>query len=121
MFRSRHELSNHGLDDPDISIQGSAEDTPGQSYPYIVGEAKDNHRDHRTEAAQQKNGLPANAVTQSAPIHAHHRLRQSEGRDEQARVCGCIFFVSNLEALDELPGVREDGGECNWLGKTNDC
>lgn len=121
MFRLRHELSNHGLDDPDISIQGSAKDTPGEGYPDVVGKAKYNHRDHRAEAAQQKDGFPANAITQSTPVHPHHGLRQSEGRDEQARVGGCIFFVSDLEALDELPCVREDGGEGNWLGKTNDC
>lgn len=119
MFRPRHKLSNHGLDDPDVSIQGSAEHTPGEGHPDVVGKAKDDHRDHRTKASQQKNGFPANAITQSPPVHPHYGLRQSEGRDKQARIGGCIFFIADLEALDELPGVWEDGGEGDGLGETN--
>lgn len=120
MFRLGHELSDHGLDDPDVSVQGSAEDTPGESYPDVVGKAEDNHRDHRTNASQQKNGLPANAITQTTPVHPHHGLRKSEGRDEQARISGCIFFVSDLKTLDKLPGIWKYGGEGDRLGKTND-
>lgn len=119
MFRLRHKLSNHGLDDANVSVQGSAKDTPGEGNPDVVGKAKDDHRDHRTKASQQKNGLPANAITQSTPIHPHHGLRQSEGRDEQARIGGCIFFVADLEALDELPCIGEYGGEGDGLGETN--
>lgn len=120
MFRLGHELSNHGLDDPDVSIQSSAEDTPGEGYPDVVGKAKDNHRDHRTKASQQKNGFSADAITQSTPVHPHHGLRQSEGRDKETGVGGCIFFVSDLEALDELPCIWEYRCEGDGLGKTND-
>lgn len=120
MFRLGHELSNHGLDDPDVSIQSSAKDTPGEGYPDVVGKAKHNHRDHRTKAPQQKNRLSAYAITQSTPVHPHHGLRQSEGRDKETRVGGCIFFVSDLEALDELPCIWEYRCEGDGLGKTND-
>lgn len=120
MFRLRHKLSNHGLDDPDVSVQGSTEDTPGEGHPDVVGKAKDDHRDHRTKASEQKNGLSANAVTQSTPVHPHHGLCQGEGRDKQAGIGRCIFFVADLEALDELPGIREYGSECDRLGQTND-
>ena len=121
VFRPCHKLSNHGLDDPDVSVQGSAKDTPNEGHPDVVCKAKDNHRDHRTKAPQQKNRFPANAITQSPPVHPHHGLRQSEGRDKQTGISGCIFFVADLEALDELPCVRENGCEGDRLGKTNDC
>lgn len=121
MFRLRHKLPDHGLDNPDVSVQGSAKNTPGKGYPDVVGKAKDNHRNHRTKAPQQKNGFTANAITQSTPVHPHHGLRQGEGRDKQAGIGGCIFFVADLEPLDKLPRVRENGRERDGLGETNDC
>lgn len=122
MFRLRNQLSNHCLDDSNVSVQGSTEDTSSEGNPDVVGKPKNNHRNHGPNASQQEDRFPANAITQTPPVHTHQGLRQGEGRDEQAGVGGCIFFVADLEALDKLPGIWKDRSESDGLGETdNSC
>lgn len=116
MFRSLDKLPNHGLDHSDVTVQSTTEEASEDCHPDVGSKAKGNHRDERTGATYQQDRLSANAVGKPSPVNAHHGLRQCEGRDEQARVGSCIFFIADLEALDELPGIWEDRSESDRLG-----
>lgn len=119
MFRFGDQLADHGLDHADVAVQGSAEKPSYQCYPNVGGKPENHHAEHCSGTANEQDWFPSNAVRKSSPVHAHHGLRECEGRDEQARVGSCILFVANFEPLDELPGIGEDRGESNGLGEAN--
>lgn len=119
MLRFGHQLADHGLDHTNVSIQCSAKDSTNQRDPDVGSESEDHHADHGASAAYEQDWLSPNAVRQTSPIHAHHGLREREGRDEQAGVGGCIFLVADLESLHELPGIRKDRSESDGFSKAD--
>lgn len=54
-------------------------------------------------------------MSSATNVHSRNRLGQGERRDEQAGVEGGIAPVADVEVEDELPGVWEDGSECDRL------
>ena len=116
MFGLRYQLADHGLDHGDIAVEKAADSTSQQSNPKVGGDAYHNHAEHGPDASQQEDRLAADAVGETAPVHAHQGLREGEGGDEETGVEGCIFLAADFEPLDELPGVGEDGGEGDRLG-----
>lgn len=46
-------------------------------------------------------------------IHSRNRLRQSEGRDEQASIERGIALVADVKVKNELPGIWKNRRECN--------
>lgn len=119
MFRFGDQLTDHGLNYANVAVEGSAKDPPYQRNPDVGGESEDYHAEHSSGASHEQHWLSSNAVGESPPVHAHHGLRERKGRDEQAGVGGCIFFIANLESLDELPGIGEDRGESDGFGEAN--
>lgn len=114
-------LANHGLDDTNVAVEDAAEGAADQGDPEVCGETDDQEREKRAGAAQQQDGLAANAVAQAAPVHAGEGLGEGEGRDEDARVEGGIVLVGGLVVQDQLPGIGEDGSEGNGLGNSDKC
>lgn len=121
MLRLADQLTDHGLNHTNVAIQGSAEDSTNQCYPNVGGKSEDDHAEHGASAAYEQDWLSPNTVRESSPIHAHHGLREREGRDEQARVGGGIFLVANLESLHELPGIGKDRSESDGFREANNC
>lgn len=120
MLRLGNELPNHGLHHADIPIQQPPQRPSNKRDPDVGREAHHDEREHGAEAPQEQDGLPADAVGQGAPVHARQRLGEREGRDEEARVERGILLAADLEALNEGPGVGEDGGEGHGLGEADD-
>lgn len=120
MFGLCHQFSHHGLDDSDIAVEQATGHTGKQGEPDVGCEAHHDHGQHGAEAAQQENRLAADPVRQATPVHAHQGLGQGERRDEEAGVEGGIILLSDLEPLDEGPGIGKDGREGNGLGESND-
>lgn len=111
------ELANHGLDDGNVSVEKTANDSSQQGHPDVGGKANHDHAEHGPNASQQEDGLAADSVRETSPVHAHQGLSQRERRDEEAGVERGIVLVADLEPLDESPGIGKDGGEGNGLGK----
>lgn len=120
MLRLGNKLANHGLHDPDIPIQQPAQRPSDERNPDVRREPDHDETEHGAEAPQEQHRLPADAVREGAPVHARQRLGQRERRDEEARVERGILLAADLEALDEGPGVGEDGGERYGLGQADD-
>ena len=107
------ELTDHGLDDTDVAVEKSTYGSAEHSNPNVGGESYHDHAEHGSNAADDQDGLAADAVREPAPVHAHGRFGQGEGRDEETGVEGGIFLVSDLKPLYESPGIGKDGGEGN--------
>lgn len=120
MLRLGNELPNHGLHDADIPIQQAAKRPSDQRDPDVRREADHDKREQGSQAPQEQDRLPPDAVGQRAPVHPRQRLGERERGDEEARVEGRIFLAADLEALDEGPGVGEDGGERYGLSQADD-
>jgi hypothetical protein len=113
------QLAHHGLDHSNIAIKNATQCPSNQSKPVVGGETDDEERDQGTGTAKEQNWLPSQTIRQSAPEHASQGLRESEGRDEDAREESSILIVADMEILNKLPSVGEDGGKSNWLSKSN--
>lgn len=119
MFWLLDKFSDHGLDNSNVAVEGTAKDSTSKSHPKVRSKAQNKHADHGSEASHQKHGFPTDSIRETTPVHAHDGLGQGERRNEESRVCRCIFFAADFESLDELPGVGKDGSECNRFGKTD--
>lgn len=119
MFRLGDEFANHGLDDADVAVEETTYGSTEQSNPNVGGESYHDHAKHGAHAADDEDGLAADAVRQAAPVHAHEGLGEGEGGDEDAGVKGGIFFVSEVKLFDESPGIGKDGRERNGLGQAH--
>lgn len=111
MLGSFDQLTDHGLDDANVAVEKPAEGTAGEGDPQVACHADHDHAEHGAEAADEQDGLAANAVGEATPVHAREGLGEREGRDEEAGVEGGIFLLADLESLDKCPGVGEDGGQ----------
>lgn len=120
MFLPGNQLTNHCLDNTDISIEKSSERPADQSHPDIRRKANHDHTQHRAHTSYQQDRLPANSIAQRPPEHAGQGLGERKGADEQACIERGIAFVADLEFLDERPSIREDGGEGYGFGEADD-
>jgi len=114
------QLANHSLQDANVSVEQATDGSAQERDPDIFGKADDEHAQGGAQAADEQDGLAADAVREAAPPHAHGGLAQRKGRDEQAGVKRGILPLTDLEPLDEGPGVGEDGGQRDGFGKTDD-
>lgn len=121
MFRFLHQLTNHCLDDTNVTIQDAANNSTGESHPEIDREADDQQRQHGAHASEQENGFAANLVREAAPEHSRDTFRESEGGDEDSGVKRRIALVTDVEIPDHNPGVGEDGGQGDGLGESTYC
>lgn len=120
MLRLGNQLAHHGLNNPNIPIQQPPNRPARQRNPNIRRKAHQHHAEHRADTPQQQHGLPPDPVRQPAPVHAHQGLHERKGRDEQAGVEGGVILAADVEALDQRPGVGEDGGQRDGLGEADD-
>jgi hypothetical protein len=120
MLRFGDQLANHGLNNTNVAVQETTQGASEQRNPQVLRKTDHDHAEHGADAAQQQDWFTTDAIRQAAPVHAHQGLGQGEGRDEQPRIEGSVIFVADLEALDERPGVGEDGGERDGLGEADD-
>lgn len=139
MFRFGDELSDHGLDDPNVAIEDAwtshqyesnddglpgyhtSEGSPENGKPDVGREAYHQQRQHRPGTAQEEYRLPSDSIRQSTPEHARQALGESKGGDEEAGIEGGVALIADVKVFDEFEGVREDGGESDGLGDPAQC
>ena len=114
------QLSDHCLNDGNVSVEQSAQGTPQEGDPEAGGKAHHDHAEHGADAPDEQDRLSSNSVGQTAPEHAHQGFRKGERRDEQAGIEGGVIFVANLESLYQSPCIWEDGRKSYRLGEAND-
>lgn len=119
MFRPGDHFTDHGLDDTNVAVQQTAEGTTQKGDPDVGSEADNDHADHGADAANEEDRLATDAIGETAPVHAHHGLREGEGRDEQAGIERRIFALADMESLHECPSIGKDGRESDGLSKPN--
>lgn len=120
MFWLRHQFAHHRLDDADIAVQKPTECPSEKREPHIRREPHHNHAEECSKAPKQQNGLSADSVRQGSPVHASEGFSEGEGRDQEARVEGRIFFLSNLVPFYKGPGVWKDGSQGDGFGEADD-
>lgn len=119
MFRLGYKLPDHGLDDADVAVQQPADGSSAKRDPQVRRKSDHDQAEQRAEASQEEDRLPTDSIREASPVHARQGLGQGERRDEEARVERRIFLAADLKALDEFPGIGEDGGESDGLCEAN--
>ena len=120
MLGFRHQLTNHGLDDSNVSVEETADNPSQQGHPDVGGESNHDHAEHCPDTPKQEDGLPPDSVRETSPVHAHQGLGEREGGNEESGVERGIVLVADLESLDKSPGIGKDGGEGDGLCETDD-
>ena len=54
-------------------------------------------------------------------LHTCTGLRQSKGRNEYSSIERGIASIADVESKHELPGVRKDRCDGDWLGDSYEC
>ena len=102
------DLTNHGLDDTNVSIQETPQ-TPGeQGEPEVCGEAHEQHGDHCSGGSDEQDRFPSYPVTEHAPEHAHRSLCDGEGGNEDTSIGSGIVWVTEFEGLDHGVSIWDD-------------
>jgi hypothetical protein len=113
VLRLLHQFANHCLYYAYIAVEKSAKESTSKGNPKVGCKAYDEERRYNSEASKQEDWLTTDAIAQRSPVHAATCFGKGEGADEDAREEWSVRLGGNIELLDKLPCVGEDGGKGN--------
>jgi hypothetical protein len=108
MFGFRDQFSYHCLDDAYVAVEKASQGSPKQGEPNIRGKANHDHGEHCSSTSRKQDWFSTYPIRQTAPEHTGEGLSQREGGDEEAGIERGILIITNLELLDEWPGIGKD-------------
>lgn len=103
MFGSFHQLTDHSLNDPNVSIECATQSSTHEGDPKVRSQAHQEQRDHGAETAGEEDGFATQSVRKAAPEHPGHGFGEGERGDENSGVEGGIVAASHVEILDHHP------------------
>lgn len=115
MFRVLDQFANHGLDDSNVSIQSTTQDSAKKRDPERRGKPHEEQRQHGAKASQKQNGLAADPVRQTTPEHAAQGLSQRKRRNQDAGIKRRVAIGGHVEILHHHPGIGQDGSQGDRL------
>lgn len=113
------QFAYHSLDDTNVSIEDTTDHPTDQCHPEVGREAHDQEREHRSCTTEEQDRLSTYPVRKRAPKETSESLREGKGGYEDPGIERGIATITDVEALDEKPGIWKDGCQGNWFGDPN--
>ena len=108
MLRPGDKLTDHCLNDSNVSIKNPSKSSSEQRNPEVCCKTDNKKGKKGAGTAEKQDRFSAYPIGDATPKHAGTSLGQGEGRNEDASIESGIALVAKMEAEDELPGIGKD-------------